>query len=287
LRNDVRGDVLGGLPHLVDQLLGDRVDRHHASGPGVLGDREGAVRPRLDDGIADVPEVGHLPEAAEVAARALSAAFYDVAGDGAGGQAIPVLLAPAELVDHRGEGERGVGDPPAEDDLGAHLEGLDDRPGAQIGVGAHHLVDMRGERGAGVHIGELVTGRDELLQARVEVVPLDHPDPYAGEAELFRHLENARPAGARVQAPGVGQDADVSLLDLRQGAADEADEVGGVAELGVLELLPHHDREGDLGEVVHADIVDRPPSEQLDGRVDAVPPEPLSIADPDRFHRRE
>src|SRR6185295_13053373 len=66
--------------------------------------------------------------------------------------------------------------------------------------------------------------------------------------------------------------------------ADEADEVRGIAVQRVLPLLAHHDREGDLGEVVHADVVDRAAAEQLDRSVDAVSPEALAVGDPHGFH---
>src|SRR5690606_23536016 len=39
-----------------------------------------------------------------------------------------------------------------------------------------------------------------------------------------------------------------------------------------------------LGQVVHAEVVDRAPREQLERRVDAVSPEALAIGDANRLH---
>jgi hypothetical protein len=155
---------------------------------------------------------------------------------------------------------------------------------AEVGVGAGHPLDHRADRLAGVHVGQRVAGGDQLAEARQQVVALDHPDADAVDAELAGDLEDALAAGPRVQAAGVRQDAHAALLDLRQHPAHEVDEVGGVAQARVLELLPHHDRQGHLGEVVHADVVDGPSPQELHGRVHVVAPEPLAIAHPHRAH---
>ena len=67
-----------------------------AAGARMLGDDERAVGAGLDDRIADVGEVGNLPPVVQaVAAGALRAALDDVAGDDAGGEAVPVVGAPS------------------------------------------------------------------------------------------------------------------------------------------------------------------------------------------------
>ena len=67
-----------------------------------------------------------------------------MAGERARGEAIPVVLAPAELVDERPERERRIRAAPEDDDVGAEPERLGDRPRAEVGVrGQDRLVAER------------------------------------------------------------------------------------------------------------------------------------------------
>src|SRR5258708_34678435 len=94
-----------------------------AAGAGVFGDDEGAIGLSFDDGIADVGHVGNvLPVDLAIAAGALGAALDDVAGDGSGGEFIPIGRAPAEAVHHGGEGEGGVGGAAGDHDICAGRE---------------------------------------------------------------------------------------------------------------------------------------------------------------------
>ena len=82
---------------------------HASAGGRVFGNDERAVRLGFHDGIADVGHVGNvLPVDLTVAARALRAALDDVAGDGSGGEFVPIGGAPAEAVHHGREGEGSV-----------------------------------------------------------------------------------------------------------------------------------------------------------------------------------
>src|SRR5574342_410310 len=67
----------------------------------------------------EVAQQRHFEEVGVVAARRLSAALENVAGDGARGEPVPIGLAPAELVDHRAECDGGVGHASREHDLSA------------------------------------------------------------------------------------------------------------------------------------------------------------------------
>ena len=86
---------------------------------------------------------GHLLPVGDVAARALGAAFDDVPGHDAGGQPVPVVHGPAELVDHRRQGDAGVGDAAGDDDLAAGLQGRHHRFGAEVDVGRDDAVAAR------------------------------------------------------------------------------------------------------------------------------------------------
>ena len=80
-----------------------------AAGSRVLGDDKGPVGLGFDDGVADVGEIGEvLPVDLAVAAGGLGAAFNNVAGDGTGGEFVPIGFGPMELVNQRAEGEGGV-----------------------------------------------------------------------------------------------------------------------------------------------------------------------------------
>jgi hypothetical protein len=86
-------------------------DADHAAGVGVLGDDELAVRLHLGDRIADVEHRRDALPVGEVAAGHLRAALEEVPGGDAGGEAVPVVPRPAELVHQRREDERRVGGP--------------------------------------------------------------------------------------------------------------------------------------------------------------------------------
>ena len=94
-----------------------------------------AVLEDVDDRVADPLEVLHVPPAAGVeAAGRLPAALDEVRDGGARAEPLPVVGRPAELVAHRTEVERDVGDPAADDDVRAELERLDDPFAAGVDV---------------------------------------------------------------------------------------------------------------------------------------------------------
>ena len=118
--DDVGVGVRGRLD-LVQQLGRDGVDGDPAAGAGCLvmthepssvdlGDREPE---RLGEAVAELLEEG------EVAARRLGAALDDVAGGDGAGEAVPVGRRPAPPPRRRADDDGGVGDPRADDDVGA------------------------------------------------------------------------------------------------------------------------------------------------------------------------
>ena len=124
-RGEVGGDVRVEVPrrvvHLVQQLLANRVERDHAAGARRLGDHGGRRRlVDLGDRERDSQRIGVLPPRARVvAARDLAAALEQVADDDTGGEPVPVVPRPAELVHERRDEQRRVGDPARDDDVGA------------------------------------------------------------------------------------------------------------------------------------------------------------------------
>src|SRR5439155_1455426 len=75
--------------------------------------------------------------------------------DDPGREPVPVVARPAELPGGRAEGEGGVGDPRADDDVGPAAERLDDAPGAEVRVRRHDLPVEGRERGALVEMPEV------------------------------------------------------------------------------------------------------------------------------------
>ena len=277
----VGGQVLRGA-HLVEELLADRVDADEPARPRMLGDGERAVGGGLDEGEAEVGEALHLLPVGEVPTGALGAALDDVAGHDAGGEPVPVVGRPAELVDHRRQGHAGVGHPAGDDHVGAHLQRLHHRGGAEVDVGREHVGPLVGQGPAGVHVGQRLAGGLEVVEAVEDVVAEDDadPDPVAN-AELVGQLLDGRLARQGVHAAGVGDDLDAPLGAGGQHVAQLGHEVGGVARLRFALALLLEDGHGHLGEVVHDEVVDRAPLHLAAGGGRVVSPEAAAVGDDD------
>ena len=118
----IRRDVRVGIAHLIHQLFGDRSRVDDAPRSGMLGDGERSVGADFGNREADVGEIGDVaPVLEEVPAGTLRTAFENVPGDRTGGDPVPVVKCPAELVDQRTQRQPGVGDAPGDDDVGALL----------------------------------------------------------------------------------------------------------------------------------------------------------------------
>ena len=280
------GDAIGcdvgrGIPHLVHELLGDARHADAAAGVRVLGDLEAAVRMGFHDRVADVREVRDaLPVHAAIAPAALGAALDGVARNGAGGELVPVVGAPAEGVHHGREREPGIGDPSGDDDVRSLTQRLNERRRAEVGVGREHAVANLAERAARVEVLQVVAPREQAIEPGQEVVARDDADPQlAAEAELPRRRGHRLRAGARVHAPGVRRHLHPPLHEQRQDPLHLGDEVLGVARGGVAGLLLLEDRHRDFGEVVHHQVVDGPPGHLAVGRLQPVSPEPLARGD--------
>ena len=84
-------------------------------------------------------------------------------------QAIPVVPRPAELVHRRPDGQRRIGDAPGDDDVRSLLQGLRDRLGAEVRIGADDARPDRLQRFARVEIGEWVL-RQKRIEPRQQIV---------------------------------------------------------------------------------------------------------------------
>jgi hypothetical protein len=107
------------------------------------------------------------------------------------------------------------------------------------------------ERRAVVHVVEAHAGGVQLAQALHEVVPHYRHDLEL-VAVLLDALDQRAAARQRVHPAGVGDDFDAAFHQQRQRGLDLADEVAGVAALGIARPLLLHDRHGDLGEEVES-----------------------------------
>ena len=197
-------------------------------------------------------------------------------------QPVVVVGAPVELV-HQGAQRHGAVDATAGDhDLRALIQGLLHRQGAQVGVGGQQPVR---QRRSALQFGNALAAQG--ADQRHHVVALDHRDP--DRDALLRGQRGNRPgAGLGIHAAGVADDADALGNDVAQhGLHRHGDEVGRVAQLGVLAACRGQDRHGELGQVVEHQIVDRAVRDQLRRANAAVAPEARGPAYPHRAgHQR-
>ena len=275
----VGAQVAGRIAHLVEELVDDGVAADHTAGALVLGDPERAVRPRVDDRVAEVRPAVDLPPARVVASGALGTALDDVAGDGRGREEVVVGRAPAELVHHRAGDQRGVRDAAADHDVRASREAVGDRLGADVDVGAEDAVPDRIERLPGVQVGHRLAVRQQLVDPTEHVVTVDDPDLEPGAALLARQLDDGAHAGARVHASRVGDDLDALVEGFRQDAVEHPHEVRRVARLRVPRAELLHDAHRHLGQVVEGEVVERALTDETDGSEDRISPEALPVGD--------
>src|SRR5581483_1442570 len=233
---------------------------------------------------ADAGDVRHVVEEGVVPARALRTALEDVPGDDPGGEAVPVVALPAELPRRGPEGQRGVRDARADDDVGAALERLDDAPRAEVRVRRHHLLVERGERDALVEVAELHALRLEHGDPRQEVVPLDVRDPRSN-AELRGELVELGGEPGGIQAAGIDHDPDAARDARAEHLLHLPEEGARVAGVRALQLVAEEDHERQLGEVVARQHVDRAALDHLAGRAQPVAVEAAAVRDAEHVVR--
>ena len=250
---------------------------------GMLGDDEGAVGARLDDRDSRrSARSGMLRQSyRQLPPGALRAALDDVAGDDARGEPVPVVGAPAELVAQRRHRERGVGRAAGDDDVRAALPAPRRSASDPMYAFADSTRSRIGdERLAGVHVRAARGRRDQLVEARQQVVAGDDADR---EACPPRRAAARRRAPPRAHAggftpPALAMTFTPRSTHRRQHALHRADEVARVAHRRVALLLLLQDGHRDFGEVVEHQVVDRPALDLPPRRVEPVAPEALPDA---------
>ncbi len=233
----------------------------------------------LGDREAGVDRVGDLGEEGVVAAGGLGAALDDVArGDGAG-ERVPVVGGPVERPGGRADDQRGVGDPAADDHVGAGAQRLGDAPAAEVGVGGDRLHARAGQRAAGGQVREVVAAGLEFGQPGEQVVALDVGDGRVQAAERGEFAEFAGQAG-RVEAARVDHDLDAALQAGAEHVAHLGEEGDRVAAVRVAPPGLPQQQHGEFGEVVAGEDVDRAALDHLAGRGEPVAVVARAVRDP-------
>jgi len=276
-RDTVRGDVILGVTHLVQQLFGDRVDGNHSAGTVVFGDDQFPIGTHFSDGITDIDHVGDFPPPREVTAGTLRAAFQNVTGDRP--ECEKIRLLPPELIHHRGQDQSGIGAAPGDDDLRALLQSLGDSRGWEVNVGRHDVTLVCEQALTAIHVIEGLATVTQLVQPVHDVVAVDDTDLESVAALTPGGFHDRLATGVGIDASGIGDDLDPALHDLGEDPVYELHEIGGITSFGGLHLLPLHDRHGHFGQVIQGDVINRAPSQHLHRGVHAIAPESLTVTD--------
>src|SRR5437867_8974925 len=121
----------------------------------------------------------------------------------AGGEFVPIVPAPVELVNHRRVGERGVGCPSGDDDLSALFQCFDYRTRAEVDICAYEMIPDKLERLARLHVLQIDSLRFQRIHASKNVIPNNDADLESLDAELAGNCKNCVPAAERVHAAAV------------------------------------------------------------------------------------
>ena len=229
----------------------------------------------LGDGKAHaVPARRHLLPVREVAAGGLAAAFDQMPGERAGGEAVPVLGRPAELVDQRAQGHGAVDHAAGDDDIGARIQRRRDRERAEVGVGTRQL---RGQRLAVEHLAH--AARAQFFAAFQQLVTFDGAD-FQRHAGFVERSANRLRTRCEVHAAGIGDHADLAPGDLAGQRLDHlGDEVGRVTRIGRLAARLGENRHGHFGEVVEHQVLHVAVQHELLGAVGSIAPVTGGAAD--------
>lgn len=187
------------------------------------------------------------------AAGRLAAALDDVAGEAAGGQQVEVVVGPAEFVHQRPQRHGAVDAASGDHHLGTGRQRGGDRRGAEVGVGAQHLL---GQGVAAEHVLDAALAHGRHLRA--DVVAFDHGDAQRDAFGFGHGLQRSR-AAVRIDAARVADHLDPLPLHLAEHRLHrDVDEVGGPAQLGLLGARRRQDGHRGLGQVVEHQVVEPP-----------------------------
>ena len=261
-----RREIAGHVGQEVGARVADLVEHLLAHGSlgdepaGIRGfaDHAAAVRRAFRDGKADIFVTLHPLPIGEDAPRGLGAALDEVTGQTARGQQVQLIVAPAEFVHQRTQGQRAVHATAGDHHLGARIQCCGDGPCAEVGIHAGHF----GRQGlARIHLPRVQAAHP--FQAGQQVVPHDHRYGEA-DAGLTGHVPQRVTAGHGIDAPGVGDHTNTLARDLgQQGRHHARYEIAGVPVGWRSGAGTHQKRHGDLGQIVQNQIVDAAFAHQL------------------------
>ena len=281
VRDHVRLHIARGIVHLVEQLLLAGLQVDHAAGAGELGDDGAPVLADLGEGKAEVREVRRLLVAGidEISAGDLPRAFEEMPDERALAEPVPVVGAPGELVHQRREKQRRIAHPAGDHDIGAAGERLDDRLGAEIGVGGNHA---RGD------VGDAALGFDERqvapAQRICDIVAGDGGDLQARQAHLPRDRHRGADGADRVRGAHVGDDLHAVGDAGPQHRAEPLGEQRIEAGVGIAPACLLRERDGALGEAFEHEVVEVSAGGEVGRGLDAVARISGTGADPNGPH---
>ena len=257
IHHSIRGDVVFRITHFVHQLRRYRLHAHLAAGAFVFGHHKLAVAVHFQHRIADERKIVDFSPIGVVGAGALCTAFHDVSGHRARRQQMVILRRPTEFVNHRAEHQRRIGDAAANHDIRPLIQRLGDRKRTEIGVGGRNAIPDRCQRLAGIHVFQLFSGIEQLVDPVVNVIAGYGGDFDAGQTELPDDLAGGFEAGLGVDARGAGNDFHAFFHGLRQNALENLDKIRGIPGLWIAAFELLHDAHGHFGQVIHGQIVQR------------------------------
>ena len=224
-------------------------------------------------------EPGYLGEEREVAAGGLRPALDHVPGHHRAGQGVPVVPLPAVVPRGRAQGQRRVGDPAGDDDVGTTGQGLGNAPPAEVGVrGEHRAV---AERLTGVEVGQVRARRAQFGQPGHQVVAFDVAD-HRVQAELGRDRGDRLGAAVRGQPARVGHHLDPPVQALPHDLFHLGDERPRVPGAVVPQQVLGQHQHGQLGEPVAGQHVDGAAFDHLPRGGQPVSVEPAAVGDAQR-----
>lgn len=278
----VRQFIGARIADFVKQLLTDAMRAHHTAGGGGLGEHELAVGTDLDDRETHVVEITlHLTPIGEIATGTLTAAFNQVPGQAACGEAVVVVPGPAEFMHQRREGDRAVDTATGDHDIGARSECFDNGGRAEISIQADEIVGQA--RRFAARGREL---RGQFGACAEQVVAVDDSDTQH-QPGFGRRRDQGVATGGRIDAAGIADHADALRLDRAEQRRDGmGDEVVRVAGIGVALALGGENGQGDFRQVVEHQIVQLAARDQLCSSGIRIAPERGRAADAYRIHRR-
>src|SRR5690606_17047927 len=243
---------------------------NQTAGAFELGDNGVAVLIDLGYGKGEVPGLRHVLEAGirEVAAGDLRAALEQVADAAALADAGMIERIPAELVDHRREEKRRIGDATGDHDPRPLRERLDDRFGPEIGFRRHEAVGEGGDRRA-----VLEDGAGDRQHAVRDQAAVDGGDLDAAMPELAKPVGDPLGRAARVDPALVGDDPRAVAHAAGQHRLHAVVEPGVVAREAAVAPGAHlGGRHRGLGHRLEAEVVERAMFGIGRGRLDTVSP---------------